>query len=143
VDTDRDPGSLTGWTEVVAALYGRRAAAFTAPTADGGAHALAGVYVPGSRQEAADETQIRALARDGEMLRGFMPAVVEVTRASTAGERTELLLTDRWPRYDVVPASRGTAMPLRTGAARPPTSVRMVLLRTAAGWRIADAERLA
>jgi hypothetical protein len=143
VDTGSDPGSLTGWTQVVAALYSRRAAVFTAPTTDGGTHALAGVYVPGSRPEAADELQIRALARDGEMLRGFTPTVVEVTRASTAGERTELLLTDRWTRYDVVPAGRGTAVPLRTGPARLPTSVRMVLLRTAAGWRIADAERLA
>jgi hypothetical protein len=143
VDTGRDPGSLTGWTEVVAALYSRRAAVFSAPFADGGARALAGVYVPGSRQAAADETQIRALARDGEMLRGFVPTVVEVTRASTAGERAELQLTDRWAPYDVVPVGQGTAMPLRTGPARPPTNVRMILLRTTAGWRIADAERLA
>ena len=34
-------------------------------------------------------------------------------------------------------------MPLRTGPARPAADVRMVLLRTAAGWRIAEAERLA
>lgn len=142
VDTGSDPVSLTGWTDVIAALYSRRAAVFAVPTADGGAHALAGVYAAGSRQQAADEAQIRALAREGEMLRGFTPMVAEVTRATVAGDRAELLLTDRWPRYDVVPAGQSKAMPLRTGAARPPTRVRMVLLRTAAGWRIADAERL-
>jgi hypothetical protein len=143
VDTGLDPGSLTGWADVVAALYRRRAAAFTAPTPDGGSRALTSVYAPGSRQRAADEAQVRALTRAGEMLRGFDPTVVQVTRASTAGGRTELRLVDRWARYDVVPAGQASAMPLRTGPARQATDVRMVLLRTAAGWRIAEVERLA
>jgi hypothetical protein len=142
VDTGRDPGSLTGWRDVVAALYSRRAAVFATPAADGGLHAFGGVYVPDSTEQAADETQIRALAQAGEMLRGFTPTVVAVTRATLTGDRAELLLSDRWTRYDVVPAGQDRAMPLRTGAARPPTSVRMVLRRTAAGWRIAEAERL-
>jgi hypothetical protein len=142
VDTGHDPLSLTGWKEVVTALYARRAAVFTAPTPDGAPHALAGVYAAGTRQEAADEAQVRALARDGEMLRGFTPTVVAVTRASTSGDRKELQLVDRWARYDVVPAGRSKAMPLRTAPARPAANVRMVLLRTAAGWRIADVERL-
>jgi hypothetical protein len=143
VDTGLDPGSLTGWTDVVAALYRRRAAAFTAPTADGGSRALTSVYAPGSRQRSVDEARVRALARAGEMLRGFDPTVVQVTRASTAGDRTELRLVDRWARYDVVPAGQASAMPLRTGPARPATDVRMVLQRTASGWRIAEVERLA
>jgi eukaryotic-like serine/threonine-protein kinase len=142
VDTGRDPGSLTGWTAVIATLYGRRAAAFGAPSVDGGGRALAGVYAPGCRPLAADEAQIRALARGGEMLRGFTPTVVEVTRATATGGRAELLLRDRWPRYDVVPAGQAGAPPLRTGPARPSTNVRMVLQSTAAGWRIAEAERL-
>jgi hypothetical protein len=142
-DTGQDPGSLTGWQEVIADLYGRRAAAFAAPAADGGQRALAGVYAPGSRQRSADEAQVRALARAGEMLRGFVPTVVEVTRSSVGGDRAELRLVDRWARYDVVAMGQGTAMPLRTGPARPPAKVRMVLARTAAGWRIADVERVA
>jgi hypothetical protein len=143
VDTGHDPGSLTGWQEVIADLYGRRAAVFAAPATDGGEQALAGVYARGSRQQSADEAQVRALAQAGEMLRGFAPTVVEVSRSSTAGDRAELRLVDRWARYDVVPLGQGTAMPLRTGPARPPAKVRMVLVRTAAGWRIADVERLA
>lgn len=142
-DTGRDPLSLTGWKEVVADLYGRRAVVFTAPPADGGQQALAGVYAPGSTQQAADEAQVRALGQAGEMLRGFAPTVVAVTRASTSGDRTELTLVDRWARYDVVPAGQARAMPLRTGPARPAAGVRMVLLRTAGGWRIAEVERLA
>jgi hypothetical protein len=128
---------------VIADLYGRRAAVFAAPAADGGTQALAGVYAPGSPQLDADQAQVRALARAGEMLRGFAPAVVEVTRATNGGDRVELRLVDRWARYDVVPVGRGQAMPLRTGPARAPANVRMVLLRTAAGWRIAEAGRLA
>jgi hypothetical protein len=142
-DTGRDPGSLTGWQEVIADLYGRRAAVFAAPDADGGVQALAGVYAPGSRQQSTDEAKVRALAQAGEMLRGFAPTVVEVTQSSTAGDRAELRLVDRWARYDVVSLGHGTGMPLRTGPARPPVKVHMVLVRTAAGWRIADVERLA
>jgi hypothetical protein len=142
-DIGHDPGSLTGWQEVIADLYGRRAAVFAAPDADGGGHALAGVYAPGSRQLGTDEAQVRALAQAGEMLRGFAPTVVEVTHSSTAGDRAELRLVDRWARYDVVPQGQGTAMPLRTGPARPPAKVRMVVVRAAVGWRIADVERLA
>ena len=142
-DTGRDPLSLIGWKEVVTDLYGRRAVVFTAPPADGGQQALAGVYAPGSTQQAADEAQVRALGQAGEMLRGFAPTVVAVIRASTSGDRTELTLVDRWARYDVVPAGQARAMPLRTGPARPAADVRMVLLRTAVGWRIAEVERLA
>jgi hypothetical protein len=142
-DTGRAPGSLTGWKEVITELYGRRAAVFAAPPADGGTQALGGVYAPGSPQLDADQTQVRALAQAGEMLRGFAPAVVEVTRVSTGGDRVELRLVDRWARYDVVPVGRGQAMPLRTGPGRPAANVRMVLLRTAAGWRIAEVGRLA
>jgi hypothetical protein len=141
-DIGRDPGSLTGWKEVIADLYRRRAAVFAAPAADGGEHALAGVYAPGSPQLDVDRTQVRALAQAREMLRGFAPTVVEVNRASTGGDRVELRLVDRWARYDVVPVGRGSAMPLRTGPARPPADVRMVLLHTAAGWRIAEVGRL-
>ena len=140
MDTGRDPGSLTGWTGIVAALYGRRAAAFAGPSAAGGG--LDGVYVPGSRQLAADRTQLRALARAGEMLRGFAPTVEGVTHATTSGDRAELLLTDRWAPYDIVPARADSASTLRSGSGRPSTSVRLTLQRTAAGWRIADAERL-
>ena len=128
--------------QVITDLYGRRAAVFAAPAADGAAQALAGVYAPGSRPEAADAAQVRALAQAGEMLRGFVPTVVQVTHSSTGADRAELRLVDRWARYDVVPVGHGGAMPLRTGPARPPADVRMVLVRTAVGWRITDVERL-
>jgi hypothetical protein len=76
------------------------------------------------------------------MLRGFAPTVVRVTHSSTGADRAEVRLVDRWARYDVVPVGQGAAMPLRTGPARPPANVRMLLVRTAAGWRIADVQRL-
>lgn len=124
------------WQQVVAQLYARRAEAFTA----GDPGVLAGVYSPDSAQRAADEEHIRALAAGGQRLRGFAPAVVEVTGATVDGDRARLDLIDRWPDYDVVGGSVPDRPTLRTG--RPDTAVRMVLLRTPDGWRIESAERL-
>jgi hypothetical protein len=135
-DGEEIPGSAAEWQLLVEELYGRRAHAFAidAPVL------LDGVYTVGSPLRPADETHVRALADAGEALRGFAPTVDEVTSATVSGKRAVVELLDRWPGYEVVAAGGGPA--LRTAPGRPATAVRMVLLRTADGWRIDTAERL-
>jgi hypothetical protein len=82
------------------------------------------------------------MAAAGETLRGFAPAVVEVTGASADRDRARLDLVDRWPDYEVVGSRAADGPALRAVPGRPDTAVRMVLLRTADGWRIESAERL-
>ncbi|MGZ4572874.1 MAG: serine/threonine-protein kinase [Blastococcus sp.] len=137
-DRQAVPTGDAGWQAVVAQLYARRAEAFAAPSAA----ALDGVYTTDSPQRTADEDQTQALARAGEQLRGFAPTVVRVTGATTRDGATEVRLVDRWPAYEVVPAGRPEAPALRTGAARAEAAVRMLLVRTPAGWRIGEVERV-
>jgi hypothetical protein len=133
-DRQETPGSAADWRMVIEELYARRAHTFAIDAAE----LLDGVYTAGSPHRAADEAHVRALADAGERLRGFAPAVVEVTGASVNGDRAVVDLTDRWPEYEVV-ADGGPA--LRTAPGRPATAVHMVLLRTPDGWRIDSAER--
>jgi hypothetical protein len=120
---------------VVAELYERRAVAFGTASVE----ALSGVYAPRSDPLTADQRHVRALAGAGEALRGFQPTVVEVTRVDGAGEQVTLELVDRWSGYEVVPADGGDGRPVPGRAEAP---VRMVLVRTADGWRIDSAARL-
>jgi hypothetical protein len=69
--------------------------------------------------------------------------VLAVTGVENAGDRVELELVDRWPDYEVVVAGAPDGRVVRTVAGRPATSVRMVLVRTAEGWRVDSAQRLA
>ena len=137
-DQQAAPTDDAGWQALVAQLYARRAQAFAAASAA----ALDGVYTTDSPQRVADEQQTRALAGAGERLRGFAPVVVLVTRLSGAGDRVELRLIDRWPAYDVVAADRPDGQALRAGAGRGDAEVRMVLVRTPAGWRIGEVARV-
>jgi hypothetical protein len=137
-DRPETPASTAEWGLVVEELYDRRAQSF----ASGDPALLAGVYPLESPQRSADEARIRAMAAAGETLRGFAPAVVEVTGASTEGDRARLDLVDRWPDYEIVGSSATDGPSLRTVPGRPDTAVRMVLLRTAGGWRIESAQRL-
>ena len=138
-DSPDTPASAADWRPVLAELYGRRADAF----AVGDAHLLDGVYAPGSPLRPADEAHVEALTDAGERLRGFAPAVVDVAGARVDGDRAVVDLTDSWPDHEVVPAGSAEGGPaLRIAPGRPATAVRMVLLRTADGWRIEGAERL-
>jgi hypothetical protein len=84
---------------------------------------------------------VTALAAAGEVLRGFAPAVVRVTDATVAADRVELAVVDIRPPYEVVPAGAAADGPaLRSDAGRREAPVRMVLVRTDAGWRIDRAE---
>ena len=131
------PESAEAWQAVVADLYGRRAAVFGAPaSAD-----LATVYTPDSPLRAADERHADALAAAGEALRGFAPSVVTVQGFSVAADRVELDLVDRWPAHEVVAADDPDGPALRRSPERADTAVRLVLLRTTEGWRIASAAR--
>jgi hypothetical protein len=136
-DVPEAPETAEGWRDVVADLYQRRAAAFGTASAD----LLADVYTPGSSQRAADEEHSRSLAEAGEVLRGFAPAVVEVTAVHQDGDRVTLDLVDRWPDYEVVPAATREGPALRTVAGRADAAARLVLTRTSDGWRIDVAER--
>jgi hypothetical protein len=140
-DRQEAPASAVGWQDVVEDLYQRRASAFGAASAD----LLAGVYTPSSAQRAADDEHARSLAEAGEVLRGFAPAVVEVTAVdqddSGAGH-VRLELVDRWPDYEVVSAVAPEGPALLMVAGRPDAGVRLVLARTAEGWRIHTAEML-
>ena len=82
------------------------------------------------------------MAAAGETLRGFAPAVVEVTGASVDGDRARLDLVDRWPDYEVVSQRGGRGRRCAPCPGVRETAVRMVLLRTADGWRIESAERI-
>lgn len=125
------------WAAVVADLYRRRAAAFaTAAAAE-----LDDVYAPGSALLAADRQHVRELAAAGETVRGFAPEVVDVRALSADEDRAELDLVDRWAAYEVVAADDPDGPALRTGAGRAESGVRMVLVRSAEGWRIESATR--
>jgi hypothetical protein len=131
------PASADEWRTLVAELYARRAEGLS-----GTPERLTEVHAPGSALLAADQEHARTLAAAGEELRGFAPAVTDLTVVRATPERAELLLTDRWPGYRVVPAGRRDGEVLRTVAGRPDAEVRMTLVRTDGGWRIEQAERL-
>jgi hypothetical protein len=133
-DRQDAPGSTEAWRDVLATLYERRATAFAAASEE----EFDGVYAPGSAQLAADRQHVQALAEAGETLRDFAPSVVEVTGVDAGGERVQVDLIDQWPDYTV----DGPAGP-HVAAGRAAAPVRMVLVRTADGWRIESAARLA
>ena len=137
-DRQERPESATGWREVVADLYVRRADAFGTASPE----RLADVYTDGSPLRAADEEHARGLAEAGEVLRGFTPTVAGGDRVGDGTDRVEMDLVDRWPEYDVVPAVAPDGPAVRTVPGRPETTVRMVLVRTGEGWRIESAQRL-
>ncbi|HEX2075348.1 MAG TPA: protein kinase [Geodermatophilus sp.] len=134
-------GPDIGWTEILAELYAHRAAAF----ATGSAAPLGEVHTADSPLLAADRQHVAALAAAGEVLRGFAPTPVRVSApgGSATGDRVELLVVDRWADYEVVAAADPEGPALRRVAGRGEAEVRMVLVRTAEGWRIATAERTA
>ena len=61
------------------------------------------MYADGSPLLAADAALATTLADAGEALRGFAPAVAEVTAAGVDGDRVRLDLVDCWAGYEVVP----------------------------------------
>jgi hypothetical protein len=132
------PSAPTDWRAVLDGLYAQRRSAF----ANGDAAALDAVYTADSPLRVRDESALESLAAAGQVLRGFAPAVVGVTAAHASGDEVRLELTDRWPDYEVVPASRPDGAALRSERGRGAAAVRIVLARTTDGWRIATAERL-
>ncbi len=135
------PEGATDWTAVLTGLYERRARAFAA----GDAALLADVYTADSPLLAADRAYLAARTSAGEVLRGFRPAVtqVTVTGEGDADGQVRVELVDGWPDFDVVPAADPGGPALRTEAGRAPTRVGMVLVAGPSGWRIGSAGRLA
>jgi hypothetical protein len=68
--------------------------------------------------------------------------VAEVTAVRGTGDRRELDLVDRFAGYDVVPAGEPDGAAVDAVPGRADAGVRMVLVRTAQGWRIDTAQRL-
>lgn len=133
-----EPATVQEWRAVIEELYRLRGQAFGA----GSAEVLDQVYAADSPLLAADAAHLGSLAAAGEVLRGFVPRVVEVTDVRVSGDQVEVRLVDRWPEYAVVRAGAADGPVLRAGPARAAADVRMVLVRAPAGWRIATAERL-
>jgi eukaryotic-like serine/threonine-protein kinase len=126
------------WSARLTELYQRRAQTLST----GSPASLEGVYAPGSSLLAADRGTVSALAAAGEALRGFAPEVVGATvlDGSAAEGRVTLRVVDRWPAYEVVRAADAGGPALRPIAGRGEAEVRMTLVATAEGWRIASAE---
>ena len=129
------------WTARLTELYQRRAEALST----GDAALLEDVYAADSALLAPDRDTVSALAAAGEMLRGFAPEVVDaaVVDGTPATGRVTLRVVDRWPAYEVVPAADPGGPALRPVGERGEAEVRMTLVATAEGWRIASAERVA
>jgi hypothetical protein len=127
------------WRVRLAELYQRRAEALTT----GSVPLLDEVYVPGSTLLAADRDTVSDLETAGHALRGFAPEVVSATliEGTPGAGPVTLRVVDRWPTYEVVRAADPGSPPLRTVPGRGETEVRMTLLQTGEGWRIAGAER--
>jgi hypothetical protein len=66
-----------------------------------------------------------------------------VLDGSAAEGRVTLRVVDRWPAYEVVRAADAGGPALRPVEGRGEAEVRMTLVATAEGWRIASAERVA
>ena len=130
------PSGEVAWQRLIGELYRRRAQAFTT----GAAPLLAEVYTAASPQLAIDEEGLARLADVGQTVRGFAPRIERVTSVAVTGDRATVALVDSWPAYAVVgPGERGTATAV---PARGATAGRMVLARTANGWRIDTVERV-
>ncbi|MBM7804877.1 serine/threonine protein kinase [Geodermatophilus bullaregiensis] len=138
--TETAPAAGTDWTAVLTGLYDRRAQALTT----GSPAALDEVYAAGSPLLEADLAYLAGLAASGEVLRGFRPAVVEVslTAGPTADGRATVRLVDEWPAYEVVAATEPDGPARRTEAGRGEVAVAVQLVDTATGWRIESAGRL-
>jgi hypothetical protein len=128
------PSAASDWQRLVAGLYRRRAQAF----ATGSDAPLADVYTAGSPQLAADESGLTGLLAARRAVRGFAPRVERVIAVTVSGDRAVVALVDSWAGYAVVDDDGRVVARV---AARPATGVRMVLRRTAAGWRIDTAGR--
>ncbi|MFQ1000966.1 protein kinase domain-containing protein [Modestobacter sp. SSW1-42] len=132
------PADDAGWAALVGELYQRRAAAFAA----GDPAALTAVHAPGSSLLTRDTEQLTALRSAGQVVDGFDPQLREVLRVTAESPaRVRVLLVDALPAYRTGVPSPG-AHGLSEGAQQVPgrgaARVELVLVRTDAGWRIAE-----
>ena len=119
------------WAAVLDDLLAARARAFA--TADEAA--LAAVYAPSAPAGAADAGLVRALAAVGHTAEGVRHRVSAVDVVTVTADGAELQVVDRLQPYDVRDAS-GAVVARRPGRGEAVQRVRLV--RTAAGWRLAD-----
>ncbi|MCW2574545.1 MAG: Serine/threonine protein kinase [Modestobacter sp.] len=136
-DRTTAPDDDPGWTALLTELYARRAAAFTAAEPA----VLPGAYLPGSALLERDTAQVSRLVAAGQTLEGFEPQVRRLLSVTPDGEdRVVLRLIDELPGYRVVPVAGPGAASAQEVAGRGEAEVRIVVERTAVGWRISDAQ---
>lgn len=117
------------WEPVLQGLLGRRAAAFAA----GEPAVLGDVYVPASRVRGEDRAVLRVWARRGLTVEGATVRVAAVQLVRRAAGMAVLRTVDRLGPAVAVDARGATrALPRDRLSAH-----RIVLFRTAGGWRIA------
>ena len=136
-DRTTAPDDDDGWTALLTELYARRAAAFTAAEPA----VLPGAYLPGSALLERDTAQVSRLVAAEQTLEGFAPQVRRLLSVTPDGEdRVVLRLIDELPGYRVVPVAGPGAASAQEVAGRGEAEVRIVVQRTAVGWRISDAQ---
>jgi hypothetical protein len=136
-DRTTAPDDVAGWTALLTELYARRAAAFTAAEPA----VLPGAYLPGSALLERDTAQVSRLVAAGQTVEGFAPQVRRLLSVTPDGEdRVVLRLIDELPGYRVVPVAGAGAASAQEVAGRGEAEVRIVVERTAVGWRISDAQ---
>ena len=128
---------LEGWAVLLDELYAHRATAFAAADRS----ALSAVYTADSELLGRDAAQVSALASAGLTVTGFAPDVRQVSSVTGDDGQVVVELVDEVPAYRVVAATAPGGPPVQEVAGRGAAQVRMTLLRTGAGWRIAGAVR--
>ncbi len=129
------PVTPSRWERVLADLDRSRARAFAA----GDAAALTEVYVRGSTVLRRDRAVLAAYARRGLTVRGAGLRLLEVRVGAASAGRVVLRVVDRLGPARV---RRGAERWSRSLPRDHPTLHRLGLVRTAAGWRIAQVRSL-
>jgi hypothetical protein len=130
------PTDEAGWTVLVTELYARRTAAFAGADPAG----LARVYRSGSALLERDTAAVQALRDAGQVLVGYTPEIRRLQSVRPVADgQVELVLVDDLPGYRVEPATQPDASVTHEVAGRGEATVRIVLVETPDGWRIADA----
>jgi hypothetical protein len=117
------------WATVLARLDAARAEAF----ARGDAGLLAEVWAAGSPALRSDAATLEGLHRQGRTAEGLRHEVADVRVVTVSGDRVELDVRERLAAYVL----RGTSG-ASPQAAGPTVRHRVVLVRGAAGWRLAQ-----
>jgi hypothetical protein len=122
-------GAASRWLALVSHLDALRARAF----AEADPAPLAQVYAAHVAAYATDLSTVGSLVSRGLHAEGFTATVVRVRLVAGSATTQRLRVTDRLSSYRLVDAAGNV---VGGGAARPPTTFTMGLVRSADGWRV-------